>query len=134
MIAKADTLTADEVSHFKRQIMNQIVQSDIRVYEFPDGDGDGDGDGDAADEAERRSMRDRVPFAVVGSNMLIDGEDGKKVRGRRYPWGVVNVSQRDRDSFLLSVEKLNISNTNIFLNCAINFKMVTTNIMQVIYA
>ena len=29
-----------------------------------------------------------VPFAVVGSNTVIDCK-GKKVRGRLYPWGVV---------------------------------------------
>ena len=29
-----------------------------------------------------------IPFAVVGSNTLIE-VCGKKVRGRLYPWGVV---------------------------------------------
>ena len=36
VIAKADTMTPEEVAHFKRQIMNQIVQAKIRIYEFPD--------------------------------------------------------------------------------------------------
>ena len=36
MIAKADTMTPEEVAHFKKQIMNQIVQSKIRIYEFPE--------------------------------------------------------------------------------------------------
>lgn len=34
-----------------------------------------------------RQLRQRVPFAVVGANTVIE-VDGKKVRGRRYPWGV----------------------------------------------
>ncbi len=34
------------------------------------------------------AAQDRVPFAVVGSNTFID-VGGKKVRGRAYPWGVV---------------------------------------------
>lgn len=29
-----------------------------------------------------------MPFAVVGSNATVEVQ-GKKVRGRRYPWGVV---------------------------------------------
>jgi septin 7 len=29
-----------------------------------------------------------VPFAVVGSNTVVE-VDGRKIRGRRYPWGVV---------------------------------------------
>lgn len=35
-----------------------------------------------------RQLRQRVPFAVVGANTVIEVEGGKKVRGRRYPWGV----------------------------------------------
>ena len=30
MLAKADTMTPEEVAHFKKQIMNQIVQSKIK--------------------------------------------------------------------------------------------------------
>ena len=41
-------------------------------------------------------MKERVPFAVVGSNTVIESaEAGKKVRGRKYPWGVVDVSTND---------------------------------------
>jgi len=29
-----------------------------------------------------------VPFAVVGSNTVVESQ-GKKVRGRVYPWGIV---------------------------------------------
>ena len=38
-------------------------------------------------------MKERVPFAVVGSNTLIPDPDGgeRKIRGRKYPWGTVNV-------------------------------------------
>ncbi|KAM3172314.1 Septin-4 [Hymenolepis weldensis] len=32
-----------------------------------------------------------LPFAVIGSNCVIEGEGGKRVRGRQYPWGVVEV-------------------------------------------
>lgn len=32
-------------------------------------------------------LRDRVPFAVVGANAVVE-QDGRKVRGRKYPWGV----------------------------------------------
>ena len=33
-------------------------------------------------------LQANIPFAVVGSNTLIE-VGGKKVRGRLYPWGVV---------------------------------------------
>lgn len=34
------------------------------------------------------SLKDSIPFAVVGSNVLIEIK-GRRVRGRAYPWGVV---------------------------------------------
>ena len=84
-------MTPDEVAHFKRQIMNQILQAKIRIYEFPD-----EGDLPATNGESRSSngdkIKERVPFAVVGSNCLIEGEGGKKIRGRKYPWGIVDVS------------------------------------------
>ena len=92
--AKSDTMTPEEVAHFKRQIMNQIVQAKIRIYEFPEDELSGS-NGVKEDEHERREnrkMKERVPFAIVGSNCMIENADGKKVRGRKYPWGIVDVS------------------------------------------
>lgn len=43
--------------------------------------------------------QDRVPFAVVGSDKVID-IGGKKVRGRQYPWGVVEVENLDHNDFI----------------------------------
>ena len=34
------------------------------------------------------------PFAVVGSNITIEKEEGKSVRGREYPWGVVDIEDK----------------------------------------
>ena len=40
-------------------------------------------------------MRERMPFAVVGSNMTItDPETGLRYRGREYPWGCVNIEDK----------------------------------------
>ena len=58
------------------QIMNEIQQHKIKIYEFPEEDGDSN------------KLRQRVPFAVVGSNVTTE-VDGKKIRGRKYPWGIV---------------------------------------------
>ena len=79
--------------------MNQITQSKIKIYEFPDDIGCSNvsnGSSNPEDEKERREnrkLKERMPFAVVGSNTLIEAPDGgdKKIRGRRYPWGVVDV-------------------------------------------
>ena len=77
MIGKADTLTPEELICFKQQIMKQISEADIKIYQFP----------------QEKAINAKLPFAVVGSNCVLE-ENGEKIRGRRYPWGVVNVSDK----------------------------------------
>lgn len=81
VISKADTLIPEEIQQFKKQILNEIAQNKIKIYDFPEGLDD-------EDEAKNlRQLRTRVPFAVVGANTIIE-VDGRKVRGRKYPWGI----------------------------------------------
>lgn len=81
VIAKADTMTPEEIQLFKKQILNEIAQHKIKIYDFPEPLED-------EDEAKvLRALRSRVPFAIVGANTVVE-IDGRKVRGRRYPWGV----------------------------------------------
>ncbi|KAK2586160.1 hypothetical protein KPH14_001427 [Odynerus spinipes] len=92
VIAKADTMTPDECAYFKKQILNEIAQHKIKIYEFPEEE----------DEEERKFdkvLRDRVPFAVVGANTVVE-HDGKKVRGRKYPWGVAEVENLEHCDFI----------------------------------
>jgi len=105
VIAKADTMTEEEVTQFKRQIMSQIASAKIRVYEFPD-----DVDGEESARKDNQRMKERVPFAVVGSNCVIEAQDGKKVRGRKYPWGVVDVS----DKIMSQLETLSLYRSRIW--------------------
>ncbi|KAF2363981.1 Septin-type guanine nucleotide-binding (G) domain [Trinorchestia longiramus] len=87
VIAKADTLTPEECQHFKKQIINEIHQHKIKIYEFPEEEGD------------NIKLKQRVPFAVVGSNVTTE-IDGKKVRGRKYPWGIVEVENLSHCDFI----------------------------------
>lgn len=32
-------------------------------------------------------LQERVPFAVVGSNTVLE-VNGRRMRGRQYPWGI----------------------------------------------
>lgn len=95
VIGKADTMTPEEVATFKTVIMEQIVAAKIKIYEFPEVE-----DGEETERKENRRMKERVPFAVVGSNMIIEGEGGKKSRGRSYPWGVVDIENLQHCDFL----------------------------------
>ena len=37
---------------------------------------------------------DQPPYAVVSSNTLTTLEDGRRVRGREYPWGTLNIEDK----------------------------------------
>ncbi|XP_013413967.1 septin-7 isoform X2 [Lingula anatina] len=92
MIAKADTMTPDECREFKKTILNEIAQHKIKIYEFPECD-------DEEENKLQKKLKDRVPFAVVGSNTLVS-VGGKTVRARQYPWGIVEVENLEHNDFL----------------------------------
>ncbi|XP_022242263.1 septin-7-like isoform X2 [Limulus polyphemus] len=92
LIAKADTMTPEECYQFKKIVLNEIAQNKIRIYEFPDCE-------DEEENKLQKPMKEQVPFAVVGSNMVIEC-NGKRVRGRRYPWGVAEVENMEHCDFL----------------------------------
>ncbi|XP_022117541.1 septin-7 isoform X2 [Pieris rapae] len=93
VIAKADTMTPEECMEFKEQIMKEINQHKIKIYDFPESTGE-EGEGDAT-----KTLRNRVPFAVVGANTVIE-QDGKRIRGRKYPWGIAEVENLEHCDFL----------------------------------
>jgi len=95
VIAKADTMVPDEIDEFKSLIMQQIHQAKIKIYEFPDIE-----DGEENEKVENRKMKNRVPFAVVGANKVVETADGKKFRGRQYPWGIVDIENMEHCDFI----------------------------------
>ncbi len=42
----------------------------------------------------------KVPFAVVGASSEITNADGRKVRGRKYPWGIIEVDNEEHCDFV----------------------------------
>jgi septin 7 len=42
----------------------------------------------------------KVPFAVVGATSEVTNADGRKVRGRRYPWGIIEVDNEEHCDFV----------------------------------
>ena len=100
VIAKADTMTPEEIDHFKAQILNQIAAAKIKIYEFPD-DCSANGGDEEAERKENAKLKARVPFAVVGSNTVIENpETSKRHRGRKYPWGTVDIENMEHCDFI----------------------------------
>ncbi|KAG7221053.1 hypothetical protein INR49_017708 [Caranx melampygus] len=86
VLAKADTLTPSEVKKKKIKIREEIEQYGIKIYQFPDCDSDEDEEFKQQD----LELKESIPFAVIGSNTVVEAK-GKRVRGRLYPWGIVEV-------------------------------------------
>ncbi|KAK9776633.1 putative Septin-domain-containing protein [Seiridium cardinale] len=95
VIAKADTLTDEEIASFKARILSDIKHHDIQIFEGPRYELD-----DEETIAENNEIMSKVPFAVVGANNEITNADGRKVRGRRYPWGVIEVDNEEHCDFV----------------------------------
>ncbi|KAI0164667.1 Septin-domain-containing protein [Xylariaceae sp. FL1272] len=95
VIAKSDTLTDEEITSFKSRILSDIKHHGIQIFEGPRYELDDD-----ETIAENNEIMSKVPFAVVGSNDEITNADGRKVRGRRYPWGVIEVDNEEHCDFV----------------------------------
>ncbi|PWY90908.1 Septin [Aspergillus heteromorphus CBS 117.55] len=95
VIGKADSLTPAELAESKKLIMEDIEHYRIPVYNFPY-DIEEDDEDTVEENAELRGL---MPFAIVGSEDTVE-VDGKKIRARQYPWGVVDVENPRHSDFL----------------------------------
>lgn len=95
VIAKADTMTDEEIMAFKSRILADIKHHAIQIFEGPRYELDDD-----ETIAENNEIMSKVPFAVVGANSEITSADGRKVRGRKYPWGIIEVDNEEHCDFV----------------------------------
>merc|ERR1712227_396397 len=95
VIAKADTLTKKEITRLKKRILEEIAKHNIKIYQLPDVEEDEEEDY----KEQTRVLKESIPFAVVGSSQLIEVK-GKKVHGRLYPWGVVELENDEHCDYL----------------------------------
>ncbi|ORZ06921.1 Septin-domain-containing protein [Absidia repens] len=92
VIAKADTLTPQDLAKFKRNILDVIHAQGIQVYSCPI-----ESDDEEVTNTNQRIM-DAMPFAVIGSTDDVKvGE--RTVKGRQYSWGVAEVENEDHCDF-----------------------------------
>uniref|UniRef100_W5MIB8 Septin 12 n=1 Tax=Lepisosteus oculatus TaxID=7918 RepID=W5MIB8_LEPOC len=84
VIAKADTLTMEERLEFKQRIRQDLQTHGIRV--FPQREYDED----AEDRILNDKIREKIPFAVVGTDKEHQ-VNGNKVLGRKTKWGIIEV-------------------------------------------
>jgi len=95
VIAKADTMTDEEIGEFKERILSDINHHNIHIFQAPTYDNE-----DEETIAEHEEIASKIPFAVVGSDKLVVTPNGREVRGRAYPWGVVEVDNEEHCDFV----------------------------------
>ncbi|KAJ3112046.1 hypothetical protein HDU96_004998 [Phlyctochytrium bullatum] len=94
IIAKSDTMTEDEIKSFKLKILEDINFHKIQIYQPPTYEAD-----DPETIQENKDIINRIPFAIVGADKEVE-VNGKKVRGRKYPWGFIEVDNEDHCDFV----------------------------------
>ncbi|KAK2840973.1 hypothetical protein Q7C36_012552 [Tachysurus vachellii] len=95
LIAKADCLTPSEIKKLKDRVRDEIERFGIKVYQFPECDSDEDEEFKQMD----KELKECTPFAVIGSNTVVEAR-GQRVRGRLYPWGIVEVENQSHCDFV----------------------------------
>ncbi|KAF8552827.1 Septin [Imleria badia] len=93
VIAKADTLTQNDLFVFKQRIREVITAQGIRIYQPPV-----ETDDEAAAE-HARMLADAMPFSIIGSTEDVQTLDGRVVKGREYLWGVAEVENENHCDF-----------------------------------
>ncbi|KAG9312553.1 Septin-domain-containing protein [Chiua virens] len=93
VIAKADTLTQNDLFVFKQRIREVIAAQGIRIYQPPV-----ETDDEAAAE-HARMLTDAMPFSIIGSTEDVQTSDGRTVKGREYLWGVAEVENENHCDF-----------------------------------
>lgn len=108
VIGRADSFTREELQQFKANILHDIEKYNVPVFQFTSDDDDDvipeeDEDEDAVPDdedfaSENRYLQSIQPFAIIASEQeyIIDG---KPVRGRKYPWGFIDISNPEYSDF-----------------------------------
>ncbi|KAF9156365.1 Septin-6 [Linnemannia schmuckeri] len=95
IIAKADTMTAEEKVSFKHILLRDLQEHGIKTFpsDYPD-------EVDGAEE-----LLQHIPFSVIGSD-TIARIGNRDVRCRTYRWGVVEVENAEHSDFVYLRELL----------------------------
>jgi cell division control protein 12 len=83
VIAKADTMTPNDLHLFKQRIREVVAAQGIRIYVPPV-----DPEDDETSIEHVRALADAMPFSIIGSTDDVVNKEGKTVKGREYLWGV----------------------------------------------
>ncbi|CAF5060329.1 unnamed protein product, partial [Rotaria sp. Silwood1] len=76
-------------------IIEQIHNHNIQIYQIPDCDIDEN------EELKEKNfqLKNSLPFAIISSKQIYEVK-GKKIHGRIYPWGLIDIENSNYNDFL----------------------------------
>ena len=95
IISKADALTPTELANLKKRILKELDDNKISIFRIPECDSDED----ELFKKKDQELRDSIPYATIGSTSQVD-INGRKSRGRVYPWGVIDIQDEAYSDFI----------------------------------
>ncbi|OAF71021.1 hypothetical protein A3Q56_01195 [Intoshia linei] len=84
IIAKSDALTSNELANLKKEIVKEAEDNGIKFYFFGD----------------KTKSKLCEPFSFIGSTQSIKTDKGKSVIGREYPWGTVDIYNKNHCDYV----------------------------------
>ena len=75
--------------------MSDIAHHQIQIFQGPHYELD-----DEETVSENNEILSKIPFAIVGANTEVVTPEGRKVRGRMYPWGIIEADNEDHCDFV----------------------------------
>lgn len=96
VVGKADGLTARELEQLRFNVMRQVRENSISIFDF---------EKDSYDTSllMNQGVNDKLPFAMINSEAVSSSETFK---GRKTHWGVININDPDYCDFNLLKEIL----------------------------
>lgn len=88
VIGKSDTFTTEDLLKFKATVKQTLHDNKINVCDL------------ILDQAVQDKINRVMPFAMIGSSELVEMPDGRKVRGRKYDWGVAETDNPAHCDFI----------------------------------
>eukprot|EP01147_Barroeca_monosierra_P007357 gene7357-505_t len=95
VIAKADTLTNEELELMKERVRDSLAEKGIKIFEFPQDDEEED-----VNETQLTNNKYSWPFAITSSAVVVQAKP-QITRGRQYAWGRVEVENPQHSDFVL---------------------------------
>jgi septin 7 len=117
IISRADMYIPEELARRKEEVSELLRKNDIGCFTPHLSESDKDLNSEIMD------IIDNMPFAVIASENLYEHE-GEIIRGRKYPWGFINIDVEDGNDFrrlqklliYTNLDELIIKTNQVFYN------------------